>query len=184
MNRHSELRLFDNKSYKPGNYLLRFLWLFLSFIFFEHGLSIGSFWKVSILKMFGAKIGGGVVIKPNVHIKYPWFLSVGNNTWLGEKVWIDNLCMVTIGSNVCISQGAYLLTGNHDYKISSFNLIVKEINLEDGVWIGAKSIVCPGVICKTHAVLTAGSVATKNLEAYSIYQGNPAIKIKDRVLEK
>jgi putative colanic acid biosynthesis acetyltransferase WcaF len=184
MNKHSDLSSYNNVSYKPGNFLLRFLWLFLSFIIFKHGLSLGSFWKISILRILGAKIGKDVVIKPNVHIKYPWFLSVGNNTWLGEKIWIDNLCMVTIGSNVCISQGAYLLTGNHDYKKSTFDLIVKEIKIEDGVWIGAKSIVCPGVICKTHAVLTAGSVATKNLEAYCIYQGNPAIKIKDRVLEK
>jgi putative colanic acid biosynthesis acetyltransferase WcaF len=184
MKMQSDLSSYNNISYKTGNFLLKSLWLILSFIFFEHGLSIGSFWKVSILKMFGAKIGGGVVIKPNLHIKYPWFLSVGNNTWLGEKIWIDNLCMVTIGSNVCISQGAYLLTGNHDYKKSTFDLIVKEIKIEEGVWIGAKSIVCPGVIFKTHAVLTAGSVATKNLEAYSIYQGNPAIMIKDRVIEK
>jgi putative colanic acid biosynthesis acetyltransferase WcaF len=74
-----------------------------------------------------------------------------------------------------------LLTGNHNYKTTSFDLTIAEIILEDGVWIGAKSIVCPGITCKTHSVLSVGSVATKTLEAYSIYQGNPAVKIKDRL---
>ena len=62
----------------------------------------------------------GVVIKPNVKIKYPWNLYIGNNSWLGEKVWIDNLDIVSVGNNCCISQGAYLLTGNHDYRSEYF----------------------------------------------------------------
>jgi putative colanic acid biosynthesis acetyltransferase WcaF len=93
------------------------------------------------------------------------------------------LVPVKIGANVCISQGAMLLTGNHNYKKSTFDLITGEIILEDGVWIGAKSVVCPGVSCHSHAILTVGSIATKNLEAYSIYQGNPAIKIRERSIE-
>ena len=71
----------------------------------------------------------------------PWKLKVGNNVWIGEDVWIDNLELVDISDNVCISQGAMLLCGNHDFTSSTFDLIVKPIVLEDGVWIGAKSIV-------------------------------------------
>jgi putative colanic acid biosynthesis acetyltransferase WcaF len=121
-----------------------------------------------------------VVIKPRVTIKYPWFLTTGDHSWIGENVWIDNLAEVSMGNNVCLSQGSMLLTGNHDYSKSNFDLIVKEITLEDGVWIGAKSIVAGGVICHDHSVLTAGSVATKEMEAYSIYQGNPAGKVRER----
>jgi len=123
------------------------------------------------------------MIKPNVTIKYPWFLKIGDYTWIGEQVWLDSLASITIGSNCCISQGALLLTGNHDYTKVSFDLIIGKIVLEDGVWIGAKSVVCPGVICFTHSVLAVGSVATKNLDTYSIYQGNPAIFKKKRIME-
>lgn len=130
--------------------------------------------------MFEAKVADGVVIKPNVNIKYPWKLEIGANTWIGEGVWIDNLAFVKVGSNVCISQGAMLLTGNHNYSKVEFDLITKEIILEDGVWIGAKSLVCPGVKSYTHSVLSAGSVISQNMEAYSIYQGNPATLKKER----
>ena len=132
------------------------------------------------MRLFGAKIGKGVVIKPAVNIKYPWFLTIGDNSWVGENVWIDNLGKVEIGSNVCISQGALLLCGNHDYKKTGFDLIVGDILLEDGVWIGAKAIVTGNVVCKSHAILTAGSITSKDLEAYSIYRGNPAEFVRER----
>jgi len=133
-----------------------------------------------LLRIFGAKIGKAVNIKPKVNIKYPWLLKIGDHSWIGEGVWIDNLGRVKIGSNVCISQGAMLLTGNHNYKKSTFDLQVEEIVLEDGVWIGAKSIVGPGVTCKSHAVLAINSVATSDLDAYGIYQGTPAKFMRKR----
>lgn len=132
--------------------------------------------------MFGAHVGKGVVIKPHVRIKYPWRMVIGNHVWIGEDVWIDNLAKVVIGDNCCLSQGAFLLCGNHDYSKTTFDLIIGEIHLEEGVWIGAKSIVCPGVTCRSHAVLAVGSVATKDLDAYGIYQGNPALKVRERIL--
>lgn len=127
-------------------------------------------------------MGKGIVIKPNVNIKYPWKLEVGQYTWIGEGVWIDNLDWIRIGKNCCVSQGALLLSGNHNYKKSSFDLILKPITLEDGVWIGAKAVVTQGVRCKTHALLTVSSVASSDLEPYTIYRGNPAQAIKERVL--
>jgi putative colanic acid biosynthesis acetyltransferase WcaF len=136
--------------------------------------------KVAILKKFGAKVGNRVLIKPNVNIKYPWFLEIGSDVWIGEAVWIDNLAKVTIGSNVCISQGAYLLTGSHNYKKESFDLMLGEIVLENAVWIGAKAIVCPNVVCGKNSVLAVGSVATYNLDIDSVYQGNPAMVKRKR----
>ncbi len=129
-------------------------------------------------------MGRGVVIKPAVHIKYPWFLIVGDQVWIGEKVWIDNLAEVKIDSDSCISQGAMLLTGNHDYKSPSFDLITKSIQIERGAWIGAKSVVCPGILVGSHSVLTVGSVATKKMEPYLIYSGNPAIPVKKREIRE
>jgi putative colanic acid biosynthesis acetyltransferase WcaF len=180
----TDLSSFDNRWYKPGAGKWKIAcWYFTNILFFQNPMNPSSAIKRSLLRMFGSKIGNGVVIKPSVNIKYPWNLEVGPYTWIGEKVWIDNLARVTIGSHVCISQGAMLLCGNHNYKKSSFDLMVGEITLEDGVWIGAKTVVCPGVTCKSHSVLTVGSVASKALEAYGIYSGNPALWVKERKVE-
>jgi putative colanic acid biosynthesis acetyltransferase WcaF len=158
------------------------VWYFVNALFFINPLSTSSGLKRRLLRAFGAKIGTGAVLKPGVNIKYPWKLEIGEHTWIGEKVWIDNLAVVRIGSNACLSQGAFLLTGNHDYTSPGFDLMIREIVLEDGVWIGAKAIVGPGVTCCSHAVLTAGSVATDNLGAYGIYRGNPATWVRERII--
>jgi putative colanic acid biosynthesis acetyltransferase WcaF len=176
------LNKFNNSNYKPAGKLKIILWYFTNMFLFKIMLPIPSSIKVRILKLFGGAIGSAVVIKPNVNIKYPWLLSIGDNCWIGENVWIDNLARVTIENNVCLSQGAYLLTGGHDYKKESFDLILGGIVLEDGVWVGAKATVCPNVRCKSHSVLAVGSVATKDLDKYGVYQGNPALFKRKREL--
>ena len=180
----TDLSKYDNSWYKPGKPIfIRFLWYYTNLIFLRSGLFPFSGLKVSILRFFSARIGKGVIIKPHVNIKYPWRLKVGDHCWIGENSWIDNLGNVSIGKDVCLSQGAMLLCGNHNYKKYSFDLIVADIKLEDGVWIGAKALVGPGVTCHSHAVLTVNSVATSDLEAFGIYQGNPAVKIKVRKID-
>lgn len=183
MSGKTDLSKYNNSWYRPGNPVKRVLWYFFNVCFLQNPFFPFSGFKIFLLRLFGAKIGKGVVIKPSVNIKYPWKLVVGNHVWIGENVWIDNLGQITIGDHCCISQGALLLCGNHHYKKPAFDLIVRDIKLEEGVWIGAKAVVCPGVICHTHAVLTVGSVATASLESYTIYSGNPAEKIKVRVIE-
>ena len=163
--------------------LKRVLWHAVNVVVFKSAWLPFSGLKRSLLRLFGAKVAGGVVIKPCVNIKYPWNLQIDANTWVGEGVWIDSLVMVSIGANVCLSQNALILTGSHNYKKTTFNLIVGTVTLADGVWIGAGAIINQGITAQTHAVLTAGSIANKNLEAYSIYQGNPAVKIRERVME-
>lgn len=179
----TDLSSYDNSWYQPGSKVKRLLWYVVSWVFFEGGWNISSGLKLFWLKQFGAKIGEGVVIKPKVTIKYPWKLRIGNHCWIGENVWIDNLAQVTLENNVCVSQGALLLCGNHNYKTVSFDLFVAPITLKEGSWVGAKSTVAPGVTLESHAILSLGAVATKDLEAYSIYSGNPAIKVKDRKIE-
>jgi putative colanic acid biosynthesis acetyltransferase WcaF len=161
---------------------LRFFWYFINVIFFKSSFFPFNFLKIFLLQLFGCSLGKGVVIKPNVNIKYPWKLSLGNYVWIGESVWIDNLDNVTIGNHVCISQGAILICGSHNYKKQSFDLITKEITLNDGVWIGAKSIILPGVVAESHAILSAGSVISKNLESFTVYKGNPAEKVGSRTI--
>ena len=122
------------------------------------------------------------MIKPSVNIKFPWKLQVGDFSWIGEGVWIDNLSDVIIGRNVALSQGCLLLTGSHDYKKETFDFRSEPIVIEDGVWVCAKAIVLGGVTCRSHSILTANSVAEKDLEAYTIYKGNPAVAIKTRTI--
>lgn len=154
--------------------------------YFVNALIVRASWnpfmgiKIWLLRMFGAKIGKGLVIKNNVTIKFPWKLTFGDNVWLGENSWIDNLDFVTIGNNVCISQGALLITGNHDYTKEDFPYRNAPIVVEDGVWVGARAVVTAGVKLASHCILTVGSVVTKDTDPYGIYQGNPAVKVKER----
>ena len=179
----TDLSAYNNYPFNPGGTAVkRLLWHYVNAVFFKTSLLPINGVKTSLLKLFGAKIGEKVTIKPCVNIKYPWHLTIGNNTWVGEDVWIDCLLPVAIGANVCLSQGAVLLTGSHNYKKRTFDLLVGSIILQDGVWIGAKAVINQGITAHSHAVLTTGSIATKDLEAYSIYQGNPAVKIRERII--
>ena len=180
---NTNLASFDNRWYKPGKgWLVRAIWLCTQAVLFGSWLP-GSGWRLALLILFGAKTGKGIVIKPGVKIKYPWRLSIGDHVWLGENCWIDNLGNVKIANNVCISQGAMLLCGNHNYKKSTFDLMVGDIELKNGCWIGAKAMVCPGVICGEESILTAQSTATQNMDARGIYSGNPAQKVREREIE-
>lgn len=179
-----DLSSFDNSWYNPGRgAVVRALWYVVNACFLNSYLFPFSGLKIILLRLFGAKIGKACVIKPKVNIKYPWRLTIGSNVWVGEEVWIDNLDQVTIGNNVCISQGAFLLCGNHNYKKVTFDLMVTPITIEAGAWVGAKAVVCPGVTIGKEAVLSVGAVATSNLESNMIYQGNPAKKVKERIIE-
>jgi len=179
------LSTFDNASFDRGrSRVVEFAWMLVSALAFRHSLAVWSGLKVAILRVFGAQVGTGVIIKPSVQIKFPWKLVIGNDVWIGEHVWIDNLDMVTIGSDVCISQGAMLLCGSHDYRRETFDLITQSITIEDGAWVCARVIICPGVIVGECAVLTAGSVATNGITPNAIYQGNPAMHKRERGFTK
>ena len=156
---------YDNSWYHPGPKWKIALWYAVSIAFFRTAIPYPSQLKAFVLRMFGAKIGQRVIIKPSVVIKYPWKLSIGDHSWIGEQVWIDNLDQVTIGNHCCISQGAMLLCGNHNYKKPTFDLMVKPIVLEDGVWIGARCLVGPDVRCEQNSVLCATTMTFDNVSA-------------------
>lgn len=171
--------------YQSGNFdrgrsrLTECLWIVLQAILVSSWIP-GSFHRVALLKMFGARIGRGVVIKPGVRIKFPWKLTVGDHSWLGESCWIDNLDEVTIGSHCCLSQGTYLCTGNHDWQAETFDLITRPVVIEDRVWIAACCLVSPGVVIKSGSIITLGSVVVTDTEADTVYSGNPARVVKKR----
>jgi len=135
-----------------------------------------------VLRRFGARVGLGVLIKPNVHVKYPWHLEVGDNVWIGERAWIDNFVTVRIGSNAVVSQGAYLCTGNHDWSDPGMGLMVKPITVEQGAWVGAFARIGPGVTVGANAIVTLGSVLLKDAQPKGIYTGNPATLVGERTI--
>ena len=179
----TDLSKFNVGDYDAGPKWKVGLWFLVNYFVFDSVIPWPYGIKSSLLRLFGAKVGKGLVTKVKVRIKCPWRLVIGDNCWLGESAWIDNLAHVTIGNNVCISQGAMLLTGNHDYTLHDFPYRLGQIVLEDGVWVGAQAVVCPGVTCKTHSILTVNSVATKDLDPWNIYMGNPAALIRKRVMK-
>jgi len=144
--------------------LVRILWYFISLTIIESGWFPVYGLKRWLLRRFGAQIGEGVVIKPRVRIKYPWRLEVGDHTWIGEEVWVDNLADVHIGRDVCVSQGVYFCTGSHDARKVSFDLITAPISVAEETWIGTKAIILPGVSIPPGVVVAAGSVVTKSQE--------------------
>ena len=171
---------YTTAGYNPGGMLKRLFWLIASGLFFETWLPWPNSFKRSILRCFGAKVDVGVVIKPKVKIKYPWFLKIGEHSWIGEHVWIDNLTTVIIKDNAVLSQGAFLLTGNHNYKSPKFDLQVQPIEVGSGAWVAAKSVVCPGVTIADYAVLSVASLANRDLTEPAIYSGNPCKMIRLR----
>lgn len=181
----TDLSIFNNQWYRVGaSKPKQLLWFIVNAVVFQNSLFFMMAPKRWLLKAFGCQLGKGLVIKPSVNIKYPWKLSIGDHVWIGEKVWIDNLAPVVIESNCCISQGAMLLCGNHNYKKQAFDLMVGEIVLEEGSWVGAQALVGPNVRVGSHAVLAVSSVATGNLKPYTIYRGNPAQAVAARKISE
>ncbi len=179
----TDLSAYNNSWYSPGRpRWIQALWFFVGLPILRAKWIPYSSLRCWLLRSFGSRIGKGVIIKPGVQIKYPWLLEIEDHSWIGEHVWIDNLALVHIQSNVCISQGAYLCTGNHDWSDPAFGLLIQPITILESAWIGAKVIICPGVEVGAGAVATAGSVVTQSLHALMIYSGNPAKAIKSRVI--
>lgn len=174
------LDTFNNAGFERGaSRLTEALWMTVGGILVSSWVP-GSLWRVGLLRLFGSRIGKGVVLKPGVRVKFPWRLTIGDYSWVGESVWIDNLAQVSLGQHVCVSQGVYFCTGSHDWSRQSFDLSVKPIAVGSHAWVGAKSKVGPGVVIGEGAVLTLGSTATRSLDPWVVHCGNPAVVLKKR----
>ncbi len=176
-----DLSRFKNPEYDPGgSSLTRVVWFLAGLPLLRSSVIPSSAFRRWLLRLFGAEIGNGAVIKPGFRVKHPWFLKAGDHCWFGEDAWIDNLTTITIGDNVCISQGAYLCTGNHDWSDPTFRLVVQPIQIHSGAWVGARASLAPGTVVGEGAVVGFGAVASGNIPAYEIHGGNPAKFIRRR----
>ena len=169
------LDLFRNTKFSRGaSRLTELVWLVLSGLLVASWLP-GSRWRVWLLRAFGAQIGKNVIIKPHVSVKFPWRLCVGDHVWIGERVWIDNLAPVTIGSHSCLSQDAYLCTGSHDWSDPFFGLIIRPIAVGRGCWIAARATLAPGSVMEDGSVLGMQALGTGKLSRASIRKADGRI---------
>jgi putative colanic acid biosynthesis acetyltransferase WcaF len=160
--------------------LVEAAWYVVKCMFFTTSVPWPSRWKAELLKLFGAVVGKGVVIKPRINIHLPWKLVIGDHCWIGEGAWILNLEQVSIGAQACLSQNVFLCTGNHDFRDPAMTYRNAPIVIEDGVWVAAQTFVGPGVTIAKEAVVLAGSAVLKSLAGGKVYQGSPCIEVADR----
>ena len=156
------------------------IWRIVKVTLFRFSPQFCNGWRRFILRLFGAKIGKKVLIRPSAKILYPWFLSIGDFSWIGEEVNLYNMAQISIGSNTVISQKSYLCTGSHDIESKTFDIYAKPITIGDEVWIASDVFIAPDVLIENGAVVGFRSTVTKNLSADMIYIGNPAKPIKPR----
>ena len=161
-----KLNKFQPIKYSKTFVIKTFLWEIFSITIFRSKISIiNNGTKSWILKNFGASLGKNLVIRRGVHIKFPWNLEIGDNVWIGEKVWIDNFSKVSIGSNVCISQGVKICSGNHNFKKDNFESIDSPITIRSNVWIGCFAIILPGSIINHNQLIVGGGTFPTNYES-------------------
>ena len=138
---------------KPAVVIL--LWIIVEFFLVTNSLQLSSTIRGLALKAFGAKIGKGVILRPRLRVKFPWNLEIGNDSWVGEGVWIHNQDKVTIGHDVCISQETFITTGSHNFR-ADMGLVTKPVVIESGVWICSRAIITAGSVIGVSALIPAG----------------------------
>ena len=138
-------------------------------------------WRAFLLRLFGAKIGKGVVIRPSVKITYPWKLTVGDYAWVGDDAVLYTLGNITLGNNSVVSQKCYLCTGSHDYTSAHFEITATPIVIGAKCWLATDVFVAPGVTIGDGSVVGARSSVFKSLPGGMVFRGNPLKAVRERV---
>lgn len=141
-------------------------------------------WRNFLLRLFGAKIGVNVIIRPTARITYPWKLTVGNYAWVGDHVELYTLGEVVIGDNAVVSQRSYICTGSHDYRKASFDIYSLKTVIEAEAWVATDVYVAPGVTIGRGAVIGARSSVFSDMPAGMICVGSPAKPVKPRIMDE
>ena len=177
---HIDLTAVRNEKFHMGRpKFVVALWAVCSLLFVENPWLFRASWiRVAVLRAFGAKIGAKVTIRSRVRVHFPWRLTIGDGCWIGEGAWLHNQDRLTLGNNVTVSQEAFVTTGSHGLR--DMVIRTKPVVLEEGCWITSRAIVLAGVKAGAYSVLSAGSVATADMEPGWVYSGNPADRRRKR----
>ena len=157
------------------------LWWIIEALFFRTSPQFMFAWRRFLLRSFGAKIGKKVLIRSSVRTQYPWKVSIGNFSWIGDDVVLYSLGIIDIGNNVVISQKSYLCTGTHDYKQNDFPIYCMPIIIEDECWLATDVYVAPGVTIGQKTVVGARSSVFKSLPSNKVCIGSPAKPVRNRI---
>ncbi len=152
-----------------------YLWAATELLFVTNPWQISSKLRIKVLRAFGAKIGSGVVFRPRTRVKFPWKLSVGDHSWIGEGVWIHNQNRVAIGKNAVISQESFITTGSHAHR-ADMALITRPVVIEDGVWVTSRCMVTGGVTIGTSALIRPMTLVSVDVPANAVF-GPPEPKV-------
>ena len=139
-------------------------------------------WRRWLLRLFGASIGDGVLIRPSVRITYPWKLTIGDHSWIGDFVELYTLGPIQIERNAVVSQYCYLCTGSHDPSTPTFDIFAKQIIVKEEAWLAAGVFIHPGVVIQKGSVVAARSVVRRSTTEYGVYGGEPLRFLRDRRL--
>lgn len=176
MSSNRRLRNFENRSISPRIKIQLGLWFFVQNLFFKYPVLPSKF-RPNLLRLFGASVGRGVLIRRGVRIHFPWNLEIEDECWIGEEVWFINHEKITIGSNVCISQRSIICSGGHDYRSASLEYAHKPVVIKDGAWVCLDAKVLPGVTIGECSVVSAGEIVRKSLPDYSMLVGGQVRQI-------
>jgi putative colanic acid biosynthesis acetyltransferase WcaF len=157
------------------------LWWIVQATLFRMSPQILYGWRRFLLRLFGAKIGRGVIIRPTVEITYPWKLTIGDSCWIGDHATLYTLGEIRIGDNAVVSQHCYLAAATHDYTRPTFDMVAKTITIEPEAWLATRVFVAPGVTVGRGAVVGACSVVLKDLPSMTICAGHPAKPLRSRL---
>ena len=161
----------------------RLIWLITWTIFAKWmPYFVGRRWRVLLLTIFGMKHEGHIGVYPTCKVWAPWNVEMGSWVAIDDGVNLYSAAKISIGTKVAISREAFICTASHDISKPNRPLITAPITICDGVWIGARAIILPGVTIGEGAVVGAGAVVTHDVEPWSVVAGNPAKEIKKRVL--
>lgn len=169
-----DLRQYHQSGFERGRsgwFIL--LWWLVQAIAFPLSIHNMDEFRCQILRLFGAKIGKGVKIRPTARFTYPWKVSIGDYSWIGDDVVIYSLDEIAIGSHCVISQKSYLCTGSHNLKDVAFSLITAPINMGNGAWIATDCFVAPGVKIGANAVIGARSSVFSDIPQQQVAWGSP-----------
>ena len=156
------------------------LWWIAQALLFHPSPQIFYGWRRFLLRVFGARIGKGVLIRPSASVTYPWKLTIGDWSWVGDRVTLYTLGEIIIGDNAVVSQHSYLCAASHDYERPTFDLYAKPIHVESEAWIAACVFVGPGVTIGRGAVVGASSLVLKDVPAMMMCAGNPLKVLRAR----
>jgi putative colanic acid biosynthesis acetyltransferase WcaF len=157
------------------------LWWVVHATLFRWSPQVFFCWRRFLVRLFGGTVGKGVLIRPTANITYPWKVSIGNFSWIGDDVTLYSLGEIQIGNNVVISQRSYLCTGSHEMESPAFEITARPIVIEDEAWIATDVFVSPGVRVGHGAVVGVRSTVLQDLPPMLVYVGTPAKSIRPRL---